>query len=115
MDRVNKSAGFFWCNADEIDEYRKRISDKYRLTFKPSARHRSDDKRKAIVSQCQPDTEKQKTHVDTCPSDTEKEPNVSLQQKLLSDYTDDELFDELDRRHWTVIFRRTEMVTIGTT
>lgn len=94
---VSPSAGFYWCHADEYDTYLSMIRAK--LAAKATVKDFMESAEK-------PQSPKPKTS-------NRKAPGFKLQAQSLQDYSDQELFDELERRGWHGEFHQVRKVVIG--
>ena len=84
IKKLRKSKGFYWCDPDKVEDF------KFSLQQKPKRQKRQ--KR-------QP-----QTPVDFGP----------VGERTIADYTDEELWHELERRGWEGNITRRQVVTLGT-
>ncbi len=110
---LRKSAGFYWCNAEDVVTFRQRLAEKQQATVERQKQQAEKMREKKAAS------EQGKRDAGISTSEREQaRPQVKVSQqapepKSIADCTDDELLDELDRRGWVGELRRMQVVSIG--
>ncbi len=110
---VSPSAGFYWCLADEYDTYLPMIRAKLaaKATVKDFMESAEGGAQKKDGEE-KPQSPKPKTNSNRKAPGSK--PKASrLQAQSLQDYSDQELFDELERRGWHGEFHQVRKVIIG--
>ncbi|MCR5578639.1 MAG: hypothetical protein K6F74_05435 [Prevotella sp.] len=116
LDRVSKllrkSAGFYWCNADEVDTFKERLNEKLQ---KKGGRKKA--KTKITVVKPTPFAQTVVPRNPTSPAVTQNEspdePVRNSAQDALEVFTDEELWQELERRGWQGEISCVKRITIG--
>lgn len=116
LDRVSKllrkSAGFYWCNADEVDTFKERLNEKLQ---KKGGRKKA--KTKKTVVKPTPFAQTAAHRNPTPPAVTQNappdEPVRNSAQDALEVFTDEELWQELERRGWQGEISCVKRITIG--
>ena len=131
---LRKSAEFYWCDADQVDHFKERLTAKTKVAAEKTltrvkANKKAQKKPKAKTAKPKklynPDYEpiyKSKEDVfdfslhlddETTPEPTVAEQPHNAAADALKVFTDDELLAELDRRGWVGELRRVQIITIG--
>ena len=133
IERCGMAGGFYWTYARDLATFRERLEQK--------KRHNLAVKQEVVKKMCaaraakgpvpdQPDIKPEPKPAEVvtdipdpapslipapeaseAPAPEEQRPSVA--QQALAVFTDQELFDELDRRGWHGCFSKTEVITIG--
>lgn len=117
LDRVvtllRKSAGFYWCNAEDVVTFRQRLAEKQQATVERQKQQAEKMREKKAASE----QGKRDAGISTSEREQARPQGKVSQQtpapKAIADCTDDELLDELDRRGWVGELRRMQVVSIG--